>query len=186
MGLVLLLLLLAYPLLEIALMIRVGGLIGLWPTLGLIVATAIVGALTLRRQGFTTLNKVSEAMQRGDAPVAPMLDGALMGLGGVLLVIPGFITDTVGLMLIVPPLRGLIARWLARRMIASGSVHVDMGAAGRGHEAQWRQRERPGGQDRSGPTVIDGEYERLDERPLGDDKADGPDDNGKPPPRLRG
>jgi len=178
MGLVLLLLLLAYPLLEIALMIRVGGLIGLWPTLGLIVFTAIAGALTLRRQGFTTLNKVSEAMQRGDAPVAPMLDGALMGLGGVLLVIPGFITDAVGLLLVVPPLRALIARWIAGRMIASGQVHMDM----RGSSAQWPQRERPGGRHGSGPTVIDGEYERVDEKPVGDD-----DDNDTipPPRRLR-
>ncbi|WP_207485363.1 FxsA family protein [Arenibaculum pallidiluteum] len=161
----LLLAILLVPIVEIALFIQVGGLIGLWPTLGIIVATAVLGTVLMRTQGFAVLARAQAAMGRGDLPVGEVFDGACVLLGGLLLLLPGFFTDVLGILLLIPPLR----RWVGRRAMAwllrNGRVQV------------WATAETR----RTGPVVIDGEF-----RELGADPARLPrSDSHEPPPGRR-
>jgi UPF0716 protein FxsA len=102
------------PLLEIAGFILVGGWIGVLPTLLLIVITTILGFVILRIQGFMTLMKVQRRLQAGEHPAMDVLGGALLMFGGLLLVLPGFITDIIGLLLLIPVIRDLVLRWLVK------------------------------------------------------------------------
>ncbi len=103
------------PLLEIAGFIIVGRWIGVLATLFLIIATTALGLFVLRVQGFQTLMNMQRRVAAGEHPAIDMLDGSLMMLGGLLLVLPGFITDTIGLLFLIPGLRLLILRWLIKK-----------------------------------------------------------------------
>ena len=92
----LLLLFLVIPLVEIYLLIEVGGIIGVLPTIGLVVTTAVLGAFLMRAQGFATLAKVQDQLQRGEVPAVPLFEGALILIAGALLLTPGFFTDAFG------------------------------------------------------------------------------------------
>ncbi len=124
--------LLGVPLIEIGVFIEVGGRFGLWPTLVLIVGTAIAGAILLRHQGLSTLARARETVASGGLPVQEVADGVCLLIAGALLFTPGFVTDAAGGVLLVPPARHLVQRWAFRRMIASGRVS----ARGYGHEAR--------------------------------------------------
>jgi UPF0716 protein FxsA len=91
-----LLLFLLTPLLEIYVLIKVGGIIGAIPTIALIVFSAVLGSLLVRHQGFYTLARVRESMDRGEVPAVPMLEGALLLLGGFLLLLPGWCRGYAG------------------------------------------------------------------------------------------
>jgi UPF0716 protein FxsA len=126
MGKLLLLLFIAVPAVEIALFIQVGGWIGTWPTLGLILATAIIGSVLLRRQGMAMVMTIRDKLNRGEAPRAELVEGVVLVIAGAFLLTPGFFTDTVGFLLLVPPLR----QWAARRALAmvdtrTGTVRRD-------------------------------------------------------------
>lgn len=101
-------LLLLWPLLEIGLFVVVGGAIGLWPTLAVVLGTGVLGVALMRRQGMGVLR---DLQQNGAVdPISPIAHGALILLGGFLLILPGFFTDVLGLMLMIPLVRrGLIA-----------------------------------------------------------------------------
>lgn len=150
MPLLLFLAFVAVPIAEIALIIQVGGLIGLWPTVALIVLTAALGTMMVRAQGFAVLQRIRENMETGVFPARALLDGAALLLGGVLLLLPGFVTDAIGLLLLVPATRGLIGRalwaWIA-------------GATG-------RRARRHGGRD----AVIDAEFHEIPPERLEDDR----------------
>ena len=105
---------LALPLLEIALFVVIGGAIGVLPTLLGVVLTGIAGALVLRWQGVATLSRLNARLSRGELPAREMADTMLIGLGGFLLLLPGYVTDLVGLLLILPPTRHLLYALLAR------------------------------------------------------------------------
>lgn len=113
-GRIVLFTLLGLPLIEIALFIVVGQAIGVLPTLLGIVATAIIGALVLRWQGVAALREMQFRLQRGEVPARQMGDAMLIGLGGLLLLLPGYFTDLIGLLLLLPWTRELIYRLLAR------------------------------------------------------------------------
>ena len=98
-------LLLVIPIAEIAGFIIIGDLIGLWPTLGMILVTAIGGSILLRVQGFGILNRIQTEMRSNKVPAREMVHGVMIMIAGVLLLTPGFITDTLGFLLFVPPLR---------------------------------------------------------------------------------
>jgi UPF0716 protein FxsA len=100
------------PLAEIALLIEVGRRIGLPATLALVLLTAAAGAALARRQGMAVLRSINDDLSRGQLPAVGLMDGALVLIGGILLVTPGFLTDTAGLLLMVPAVR----RWLRRRL----------------------------------------------------------------------
>lgn len=107
---------LALPLIEIALFIAIGQAIGLLPTLLGIVLTGIIGAMVLRWQGVATLRELQARLERGEMPARQMGDAMLIGLAGLLLLLPGYFTDLLGLLLLLPFTRGLIYRLLARNM----------------------------------------------------------------------
>jgi UPF0716 family protein affecting phage T7 exclusion len=95
----------AIPLIEIALFIQVGGLIGLWPTLGIVLLTAVAGSFLMRSQGLATLERLRGSLSRMDDPSEPLAHGAMILFGGALLLTPGFFTDALGLALMLPPVR---------------------------------------------------------------------------------
>lgn len=140
MALIILALLVAVPLIEVFLFAEVGEAIGGWLTVGLVLLTAAVGMLMVRMQGMAVLERARRAMEREEPPVAEVLEGLGLLVAGVLLLVPGFFTDAVGFVLLVPPARVAILRgvlvWLQRR--GRFTVHT------------------------SGPTtdstVVDGEY----------------------------
>lgn len=113
----LILIFLAVPILEIALFIQVGGLIGLWPTLAIIVLTALGGTALMRAEGIRALRDLRLRLDRGGNPVGPIANGAVILVAGVLLVSPGFFTDTIGLLLLVPPIRAWVIAWAGKRIV---------------------------------------------------------------------
>lgn len=115
-GRIVMLSVLSLPLIEIALFIVIGQAIGLLPTLLGVILSALVGALVLRWQGTATLRELQFRLQRGQIPARQMADTMLIGLAGLLLLLPGYFTDLIGLLLLVPWTRGLIYRSLARRL----------------------------------------------------------------------
>lgn len=129
------------PLLEIAGFIIVGGWIGVLPTLLLIVLTAMLGFFILRIQGFVTLMQVQRRVQRGEHPATEVLSGALLMLGGLLLVIPGFITDIAGLLLLIPIVRMFVLRWLEANgiLLPGPRARSSRHRHGRTIEGEWRR-----------------------------------------------
>lgn len=145
--------LLALPLLEIALLIRTGQKLGLWPTMAIIVGTGVLGIAVLVRQRFAVVSGVMNAVNEGKTPLAPVMDGAFLVLAGGLLFSPGLICDAAGLLLLVPPIRRLVARWTIGRLLQDADIQVAVHGDG-----------RLAPDERAGGPVIEGEFERLGER----------------------
>lgn len=139
------------PLIEIALFVLVGGWLGLWPTLALVVLSAVVGMALIRNQGFAALRDLQRSAQGMGDPARPLAHGALIVLAGFLLLLPGFFTDLLALPLLVPVTRRLILRQLAARVFV-------VNAAPR----------TPPHWPRAGDDIIDGEATEItpDTRPL--------------------
>lgn len=110
------LLFLAVPLIEIALFIQIGGLIGLWPTLAIVVLTAIAGTFLVRSQGLQVLQRVRGAFDQLSDPTEPLAHGAMILFSGALLLTPGFFTDAVGFALLIPPVRSAVYRFIRARV----------------------------------------------------------------------
>lgn len=142
---------LLFPFIELAVLIKVGGAIGVLPTLLLLVAAAVLGSLLMRVAGLATALRAREKLARGEVPEGEMLEGMMIALGGGLLLLPGFISDVFGLVLLLPFTRRLLANKLRQRM------------------AEQALRQRAFADDlaaRSGqtrPDVIEGEFERRDQ-----------------------
>ena len=119
---ILLLLFLVVPIIEIYLLIQVGGYLGAGTTIFLVVFTAVLGAWLLRIQGFSTMRRVQNSMARGEIPAIEMIGGVLLLLSGALLLTPGFFTDTIGFLLLFPFLRSGLVIWFLSRsnIIQSG------------------------------------------------------------------
>jgi UPF0716 protein FxsA len=146
--------LIALPFVELALLVKIGQAIGLWPTLGLLLGAAVLGSAIMARQGVTVARRAREAVALGRPPVGPVLDGVLLLLAGALLIMPGFVTDAMAVALLVPASRRKLARLAVRRV------------AERAHAAA-RTEAAPGGapfpaQEANGP-IIEGQFVRLDE-----------------------
>lgn len=123
------LLFLAIPLIEIALFIVIGGKIGVFATLAMVLVTAIAGSALLRWQGVQTLNRIRNDLEARRLPARPIADGAMIAVAGLLLLTPGFFTDFCGFMLFVPGVRTAIWRQVASRITI---VSSDGGQAARG------------------------------------------------------
>jgi UPF0716 protein FxsA len=123
---VLLLLFIVVPIAELALIIQVGQELGLAATVALLVADSVLGTLLMRSQGRAAWRRFNEALaaQPPRPPAREVIDGALVLLGGAFLLTPGFITDVVGLALLLPPSRALIRRVLARRLLHRMTISV--------------------------------------------------------------
>lgn len=141
--------LIAVPIIEIALFIEVGGWIGLWPTIGVVIVTAIAGGILLRSQGFAAMGDLQHRIHAGEDPSASLAHGAMILIAGALMLTPGFFTDAVGFLLLVPPVRAALIRNFAARMTVvamQGGERVYQGApphASAGH------------------TTVDGDYEDI-------------------------
>ncbi len=152
----LLLLLIGLPVLELLVLIQVGRHIGALPTLGLLVLTALLGLALLRRQGYAILASARSRVALGELPGAEMLSGLFLAAAGMLLLIPGFITDVLGLCCLLPPLRrGLIA-WVARRLWRPGQ------GTSRVIEGEFERERRPA------PSAIEALSEREQRREPGE------------------
>lgn len=144
MGLILLPAFISIPVLEIAVFITVGGRIGLWPTLAIIVLTAMIGAALVRHQGIAVIGRVQQSLDAGRFPVAEVFDGLCLLVAGALLLTPGFVTDAFGFLLLVPRVRAALRAWLGRYLLASGRVTV------------WSDAPLAGDED-----VLDADYEEI-------------------------
>lgn len=144
---------LAVPLIEIGLFIQVGGLIGLWPTLAIVVATAIAGTALVRSQGARALEDLRRAMAELGDPTAPLAHGAMILFAGALLLTPGFFTDSCGLLLLIPRVRVALMRYLAGRVTIARFAMG--GVPPRGADPFRR------GPDVAGPGVIDGDFHEI-------------------------
>jgi UPF0716 protein FxsA len=135
----------AFPLLELAILIKAGETIGFWPTISLLIGAGVLGVLVIREEGLSMVGRMLAAVNAGKLPFEPMLDGYARIIAGSLLVVPGFLSDILGLLLLVPPLRA----WAIRRALSSlpGSASGDRASA-----------PRPS----SRTTVIETTYERID------------------------
>jgi UPF0716 protein FxsA len=149
------LILVALPFLELALLIKAGQAAGFWATLAMLAGAAIAGALVLSRQSRGALRRAMQAIEEGRQPLPEVLDGALLMMAGLLLITPGFITDALGLVLLIAPLRRALGGSIARRALYQSGSRDDGTPGGR--------RSSPL-DDGKGP-VIEGEFERLDEKP---------------------
>ena len=109
------------PIIEIGLFIQVGGWIGLWPTLGLVVVMALFGSWLLRTQGLMAIADVQRSFRDMRNPSEPMAHAALIMFAGVLMLTPGFFTDVLGLVLLIRPVRSLIIARLAARFTVTSS-----------------------------------------------------------------
>lgn len=116
-----LLALLALPVLEIYLLVQVGGLVGFLPTLFLLFGAAALGTYLLQTQGWSTWNRLQQSLARGELPADELVNGAVIVAGGALLLLPGFLSDVAGLLCLVPFTRRLIAAWLVRSRLSQGS-----------------------------------------------------------------
>lgn len=133
------------PLVELYLLIEVGSVIGAVPTIALSVFTAVLGGMLVRMQGFAVLFRAQSQMANKEIPALELMEGAMLLLVGLALLLPGFITDAVGFLLLIPPLRRwLIVRWLKAR----GTLQPAPGAQ---REAETRSE-----------RIIEGEYRRED------------------------
>jgi UPF0716 protein FxsA len=112
---VVILLLLLWPLVEIAVFLQVVQWIGVLDTLGLMLVISLGGAWLVKRQGVGTLGRMRAELDAGRVPTGPMTDGGLLALAGFLLLVPGFVTDAFGLLLLLPPVRAGVRAWLGRR-----------------------------------------------------------------------
>lgn len=166
MPLALLLVVLAAPLLELALLIKVGQAIGVWPTVGLVLATAIGGVLLIRGLGLKVVARAMADVAERRSPLLPVLDHGLMFAAGVLLILPGLVGDAVGLLLLVRPIRRLLEGVIRSRVSRAGWAVVETFSADRqesGADGDGRFGSRSGRRDGPAP-VIEGDFERVDEK----------------------
>ena len=136
--------LIGIPLIEILVFVEVGSEIGALNTVIITIVTAIIGVALIRIQGLGVLMRARATLDRQEAPVNEIFEGIFLAVAGLFLIIPGFVTDTIGFLLLIPPLRRSLASYMARR-----SNIVAAGAS-------------PGSRQ-GGGTVIDGEYEVIEE-----------------------
>ena len=162
MRLAIFLILIAYPLLELAVLIRVGQAIGVVPTIAIVIGTALLGLLTLRRQGFAMASQARQTLASGFPAVFSVAEGSLVFFASLLLILPGLIGDVIGLLLLIPPIRRVIATWSLGRFAQEGAAKVKVYTfGGRSDGARPADRRQPQRQ-KPGP-IIEGDYKRIDE-----------------------
>ena len=156
------LLFIAIPLVELYFIIVVGEMIGAFWTVILVIMTAVIGVNLLRVQGMSTLTRAQRNMAQGQIPGMEMMEGVALAVAGVLLITPGFITDSIGLLCLIPASRQAIIRYI----MARASVHTTFDARSTqwqsGHQQQGHRPESPGAKRPKVGRTIEGEYKRED------------------------
>ena len=130
------------PLIEIGLFAWLGQTIGVWPTLGGVVITAIVGSLLLRWQGFAVVRQLQATVSRGELPARQVADALLIGLGAILLLLPGYFTDLLGLLLFIPFVRSGLYAFIARRIkiVSPARASAEEPQVVQLDQSNWRER----------------------------------------------
>ena len=141
----LLLLFFLVPLIEIYLLIEIGGVIGVGWTIFFVVFTAVLGAFLVRAQGFSTINRIRTQMNQGQLPAIELIEGLFLLIAGALLLTPGFFTDAIGFVCLTPPLRRAIIRYILSKGIIQ---HPKQTPSARTQEPQ---------------STIEGEFRRMDD-----------------------
>ncbi len=179
MPILILALFIGIPLIEIYLFIQVGGAIGVWSTIGLVVLTAFIGTALLRQQGLATLARAQSELDQQHLPVRELFDGVCLLVGGLLLLTPGFLTDALGFSLLLPPLRAVLGRGIWAALARSRNVHFSGSGAGGtyGHGPDQGANHGPG----PGGPVLDGEEFGVHKDGERDENDQDPSD---PPPRI--
>ena len=136
------------PLIEIYLFIQVGGLIGALSTVILVILTALIGVSLLRAQGFQTMARFQQQVGQGELPATTMLEGVALVFGGALLLTPGFLTDAIGFLCLIPFTRQTIIAWAIKNVSVSSHGFYSAGPSAR----------RP-----HDPNIIEGEYKKNDQ-----------------------
>ena len=139
------------PIIEIFFLIKVGETIGAWPTIFLVVLTAVIGAGLLRQQGISTLARFQQNMGQGKLPAQEMIEGILLAVGGALLMTPGFVTDTLGFLCLLPFSR----QFIAKAVMKHSAIQMKAQMGGFTQNAQWQQ----------DGNIYEGEYSEVDENP---------------------
>ncbi len=117
------LIVLIIPFAEIYLLLQVGGVIGAFPTILLVMFTAVLGAWLLKQQGFATFQRFQENLAKGEIPAYEMVEGPIILVGGALLLTPGFITDVIGFACLIPQLRRKIAQYVLENYLVQAGGH---------------------------------------------------------------
>ncbi|WNK00219.1 FxsA family protein [Thalassospiraceae bacterium LMO-JJ14] len=148
------------PIVEIAVFIEVGGRIGVWSTVGVVILTAVIGTAMLRQQGLSVLFRIQENLEANRIPVQELFDGVCLVIAGALLLTPGFVTDAFGFLLFVPPFRRWLAGEIGKRFLARADVRYSSQTYS-SHPGY-----RGGPQTNAGPgpatgPVIDGEFQDI-------------------------
>lgn len=146
----LLLAFIAVPLIEIGLFIQVGGWLGLWPTLAIVLVTALIGTWLVRTQGAMAIMALRESFSELRDPTEPLAHGAMILVAGVLLLTPGFFTDAVGFALLTPPFRRAAFLYLRKR------IHVQGFQTGPTGPSRPHSRRPP-----PGPGTIEGDFQDV-------------------------
>lgn len=165
-GLAIALIAVALPLLEVAVMIKVGSAIGFWPAMTIIMSTAVLGMWVLQTHGFVMMRRFSQTLEAGRPPLEPMIEGVLLFLAAILLISPGFICDAVGFVLLIPPVRQGIAKLAHDRLW--GAPAEDVRAARPQADPSEEENdiaEREARRARGAGPIIEGEFERVDDPP---------------------
>ena len=172
MTFLLFLLFIALPIAEIAVFIEAGRSIGVPATIALTLATAFAGSFLMRVQGFAAIQRFMQAVEKGEMPIVPVIDGMGILVAGILLLTPGLLTDALGLLLFIPFVRRAVGRAAFRRLMAGGHVHFHY----RGSTTEWPG---PGPGPAAGPgagprpkdnrthksdNAVDAEFETVDPR----------------------
>ncbi len=158
--------LLALPFLEIAGFVIVGRQVGVLNTLALVIASGVLGAILLRIQGFGVMNRIRKELDAGNNPGRELANGVMILVAGVLLLIPGFVTDIIGLLLFLPPVRDLAWRFLKSRVVVSAGSFGGFVRPGAGSGA--RQNGRRGGK------TIDLDADEYNSGPDAEPRPDSP------------
>ena len=141
------------PIIEIYLLIQVGGIIGAGWTIFIVIGTAILGANLLKQQGLATWTRLNQSMAQGQLPPTILVEGILLLLSGAFLLTPGFFTDAIGFLFLTPFVRKAIATYLLRQGVFMAS----------GRYSAYSSQTTSGSKTESLQEVIEGEYERKDD-----------------------
>lgn len=148
----------AIPIIEIFLLIQVGGVIGAWWTIGIVIITAIIGTRMLRSQGLSTLAKAQNRMSGGEIPAFEMMEGMALGVGGALLLTPGFVTDAIGFFCLIPFTRKFMVNAMSKRVsVASVAGGFASGVPGQGSPTSSKSKSKS-----IDGEIIEGEFTRKD------------------------
>jgi len=157
------------PIIEITVLMQVGAVLGVWPTIGIVILTAWIGAKYVRQQGLATLNSVQTKMAQGQMPSDEIVTGLMLLVAGVMLVTPGFVTDFLGLSLLIPAVRQAIAGSVKSHITTNSASQQSFQFNGQGnvyeHDDVSDQQDNPFQGHIQPPNkgkTLDGEFERKD------------------------